>query len=171
MDVEWDEPEFGAFFRMWASFCRNIRYDRRGTGASDPVSVDALPPWESSVEEMLAVMDAAGSQRAAVFGEVDAGPPAMLAAATRPDRVLGLILYQTSARYVAADDYPIGLPQEIADALVAGDRGGMGHRAGHDARGRGPTVTEEREVRRHVTRWFTVSTDRGTVGTEPTPTR
>src|ERR1051325_374719 len=120
MDVEWDEPEFGAFFRTWASFCRYIRFDRRGTGASDPVSVDALPPWESSVEEMLAVMDDAGSERAVVVGGAGAGPPAMLAAATRPDRILGLILYQASARYMVADDYPIGLPPEVADSLVQG---------------------------------------------------
>jgi class 3 adenylate cyclase/pimeloyl-ACP methyl ester carboxylesterase len=126
MDVEWDEPEFGAFFRTWASFCRYIRFDRRGTGASDPVSVDALPPWESSVEEMLAVMDDAGSEHAVVFGGADAGPPAMVAAATRPDRILGLILYQVSARYVVAEDYPIGLSPEVADSLVKGIAEGWG---------------------------------------------
>jgi class 3 adenylate cyclase/pimeloyl-ACP methyl ester carboxylesterase len=120
MDAEWDDPEFGLFFRTWTSFCRYIRYDRRGSGASDQVSVNELPPWESSVEEMFAVMDAAGSQRAVAFGGADAGPPAMLAAATRPDRIVGLILYQTSARYVAADGYPIGMPVEVAESLVHG---------------------------------------------------
>jgi class 3 adenylate cyclase len=126
MDVEWDEPEFGMFFRTWASFCRFIRYDRRGSGSSDPVSIDALPPWESSVEELLAVMDAAGSERAIVFGGADAGPPAMLAAATRPDRIVGLILYQTSARYLVDDDYPMGLPQDVADGFVQGIGEGWG---------------------------------------------
>jgi class 3 adenylate cyclase/pimeloyl-ACP methyl ester carboxylesterase len=120
MDVEWDEPEFGLFFRTWASVCRFIWYDRRGSGSSDPVSIDALPPWESSVDEMLAVMDAAGSDRAVVFGGGDAGPTAMLAAATHPQRILGLLLYQTSARYVVDDDYPIGLPSAMADAFVDG---------------------------------------------------
>jgi class 3 adenylate cyclase/pimeloyl-ACP methyl ester carboxylesterase len=126
MDAEWDDPEFGMFFRTWASFCRYIRYDRRGSGSSDAVSVDALPPWESSVEEMVAVMDAAGSEHAVVFGGADAGPPAMLAAATRPDRIRGLVLYQTSARYVVADDYPIGLPGEVAEGLVQGIAEGWG---------------------------------------------
>jgi len=120
MDAEWDDPEFGLFFRTWASFCRFIRYDRRGSGSSDPVSLAALPPWESSVEEMLAVMDAAGSERAVVFGGADAGPPAMLAGAGRPDRILGLILYETSARYVVADDYPIGFPPDVAEGIVRG---------------------------------------------------
>jgi class 3 adenylate cyclase len=126
VDVEWDEPEFGLVPRIWASFCRLIRYDRRGSGSSDAVPIDALPPWESSVEEMLAVMDAAGSERAVVFGGADAGPPAMLAAATRPDRILGVILYQTSARYVVASDYPAGLPEEVADALVEAMAEGWG---------------------------------------------
>jgi class 3 adenylate cyclase/pimeloyl-ACP methyl ester carboxylesterase len=129
MDVEWDEPEFGMFFRTWTSFCRFIRYDRRGSGASDPVTIEALPPWESSVEELLAVMDAAGSERAVVFGGADSGPTAMLAAATHPDRILGLILYQTSARYVVADDYPIGIPKEMGDAFVQGIGDGWGTEA------------------------------------------
>jgi pimeloyl-ACP methyl ester carboxylesterase/class 3 adenylate cyclase len=129
MDVEWDEPEFGLFFRTWASICRIIRYDRRGSGASDPVSIDALPPWESSVDEMLAVMDAVGSERAVVFGGADSGPTAMLVAATHPDRILSLILYQTSARYIVADDYPIGLPPAVADGFVEAVAGGWGTEA------------------------------------------
>ena len=63
-------------------------------------------------------MDAAGSGRAVVFGGADAGPAAMLAAATRSDRILALILYLTSARYLVADDYPMGLPPEVAHGFV-----------------------------------------------------
>src|SRR5438094_286693 len=73
-DVDWDEPDAARFYRGLASFCRLIRYDRRGTAGSDRIPVEALPPWESYVEELLAVMDAVGSERAAVMGVFDGGP-------------------------------------------------------------------------------------------------
>ena len=89
-------------FRGWrtyveqlASFARLVLYDKRGTGLSDPV--DGVPTLESRVDDLAAVMNAAGSQRAALFGFSEGGPISLLFAATYPERVDALILYGTFA--------------------------------------------------------------------------
>jgi class 3 adenylate cyclase/pimeloyl-ACP methyl ester carboxylesterase len=94
-----------------------IRFDRRGTGGSDPLPLDALPPWESFVEELDCVMHTVGSERAAIMTSYDAGPMGMLFAATKPEHTAALILVNTGAKYVASDDYPMGVPAEAADEL------------------------------------------------------
>jgi pimeloyl-ACP methyl ester carboxylesterase/class 3 adenylate cyclase len=119
MDVEWEKPEWAHFYRRMAEFCRVIRYDTRGSGSSDPVPLDALPPWESSADEVLAVMDAVGSERATILGFLNGGAPAMLFAATKPERTAGLILNHTAARYARSDDYPYGLSSDAIPVLVA----------------------------------------------------
>ncbi len=119
LDVVWEEPAAALFFRQIASFSRLVIFEPRGSGSSDPVPLDALPPLESSVEELLAVMDAVGSERAALLGNMDGAPVAMLCAATRPERVSGLILANAAARHVAGDGYPFGLPPEAAEAVAA----------------------------------------------------
>ncbi len=118
-DTDWEDPMAELFFRRLASFARVIRFDRRGTGASDPLPLDALPPWESFIEELDCVMTDVGSKRAAIMTSYDAGPMGMLFAATRPERTAALILVNTGARYVADDDYPIGVPPEVANELNA----------------------------------------------------
>ena len=117
-DVDWDEPGAARFYRKLTSFCRLIRYNRRGTAGSDRVSLQELPPWESYVEELAAVMDAVGSEKAAVMGVFDGGPMAALFAAIKPERTTALILANTSARFVASDDYPIGIPVELLDQIA-----------------------------------------------------
>jgi class 3 adenylate cyclase len=119
IDVAWEDPGIALFLRTLASFSRLILFDRRGTGASDPVLLDALPPWEMYAEELDAVLDEVGSERVAIMAHVDAGAMAMLFAATRPERTSALVLVNTSAKWVAADDYPIGIPLEVAQAIVA----------------------------------------------------
>jgi class 3 adenylate cyclase/pimeloyl-ACP methyl ester carboxylesterase len=125
-DTDWEDPVAELFFRRLASFSRLIRFDRRGTGASDSLPLDALPPWESFVEELDCVMREVGSDRAALMTAYDAGPMGMLFAATKPERTAALILVNTSARYLADEDYPIGVPQEVASDLnrTMGDRWG-----------------------------------------------
>jgi len=110
VDVAWEDPGIALFLRTLASFSRLILFDRRGTGASDPVLLDALPPWEMYAEELDAVLDEVGSERVAIMAHVDAGAMAMLFAATRPERTSALVLVNTSAKWVAADDYPVGIP-------------------------------------------------------------
>jgi class 3 adenylate cyclase len=109
-DVEWEEPNVRMFIRRLAAFARVIRFDRRGSGASDPLPADALPPWESFAEEMECVMDALGSESAAIWADGDAGPVGLLFAATRPERTRALVVFHSSARFLAADDYPFGIP-------------------------------------------------------------
>ncbi len=116
-DTDWEDPQAELFFRRLASFARVIRFDRRGTGGSDPLPLDALPPWETFVEELECVMEAVGSDRAALMASYDAGPMGMLFAATKPERTAALILVNTSSKYVASDDYPTGFPAEAAEEL------------------------------------------------------
>ncbi len=118
-DVASDDPMIELFFSRLASFTRLIRFDRSGIGASDPVPLDALPSVESYIEETLAVMDAVGSERAAIMASYDAGPMAMQLAATRSERVSALVLSNTSARARVAEDYPIGLDPKATEQLIA----------------------------------------------------
>jgi class 3 adenylate cyclase len=119
LDTAWEDPGFTLFLRSLASFSRLILFDRRGMGASDPLPQDPLPPWESYAEELVAVLDAVGSERAAILAEMDGGPLALFFAGTRPDRTSALILANTAAKFVAADDYPIGIPAEVGEAVLA----------------------------------------------------
>jgi class 3 adenylate cyclase len=108
----------GPFLAQLASFSRLILFDRRGTGASDPAALNAIPTWEEATEDVQAVLDAVGSEHAAIYAEADAGPIAILFAATHPDRVSALVLGNTSARYVVGDDYPIGLSVDAGEAIL-----------------------------------------------------
>ena len=120
VDVLWEYGPSAAFLRRLASFSRLILFDRRGAGASDAVPNASISTWEAWADDAGAVLDAAGSERAWVFAEVDAGPTAILLAAMHPERVEKLVLANTSARYLVADDYPIGLRPELVDSIVAG---------------------------------------------------
>jgi class 3 adenylate cyclase len=112
LDLRFDWPPLGDFLRRLASFSRLIMFDRRGAGASDPISYEGLSLWEQWADDVRAVLDAVGSERAAILGAGDVGPTAALFAATEPERTRALILFTTSARFMAAEDYPWGLPEE-----------------------------------------------------------
>jgi class 3 adenylate cyclase len=118
VDTLWEDAAAALFLRTLASFSQVIRFDRRGTGASDPVPLDHLPPWESHAEELAAVLDEVGAERVALMAQLDGGPLALFFAATRPERTSAVVLVNATARYLAADDYPIGIPREVAEALV-----------------------------------------------------
>ena len=102
-----------------ASFTRLIFYDRRGTGASDSVARSAVPTWEQWSEDLAAVIDATEAERPALLASLDAGPVAVLYAAMHPENVSALVLVNSIARYLYADDYPIGFSEDDVDALVA----------------------------------------------------
>jgi pimeloyl-ACP methyl ester carboxylesterase len=97
LDIIWEDAGSALFLRTLASFCRLILFNRRGAGASDPLPADPLPPWESYAEELAAVLDDVGSERAAVMGSLDAGPTAIFFAATKPERTSALILEHTGS--------------------------------------------------------------------------
>ena len=118
IDLAWSYDRLAAFFERLGSFCRVIAFDRRGVGVSDPVPEEALPTWEQWMEDLVAVIDAVGCERVAICAQLDAGPTAMLFAATRPERTRALILATTTARYLVDDDYPVGLAPQAIDILV-----------------------------------------------------
>jgi pimeloyl-ACP methyl ester carboxylesterase len=95
LDLQWENPPWRAFIMELASFTRLVIYDKRGTGLSDPV--DGAPTLESRADDLLAVIDAAGSTRPALFGFSEGGPISLLFAGTYPERVSSLILYGTGA--------------------------------------------------------------------------
>jgi class 3 adenylate cyclase/pimeloyl-ACP methyl ester carboxylesterase len=102
-----------------ASFSRLIMFDRRGTGASNSVPLDALPGWEEWADDARAVMDATGSERAAIFGNGDAARVAMLFAATQPERTQALVVFNGSARRFSEPEVPGGLSEAETVALSA----------------------------------------------------
>jgi class 3 adenylate cyclase len=118
VELVWEDPAAALFLRRLASFSRLIQFDRLGTGASDPVPLERLPPWESYADQLAAVLDEVGSDSAVIQAGGDAGSMAMYFAATRPERTSALILVHTTAKYLAASDYPIGIPPEAFEAAL-----------------------------------------------------
>jgi class 3 adenylate cyclase len=114
----WDLPMYARLLRGLADFSRVIVFDRRGTGGSDRVPLTAIPTWEEWAEDVGAVLDEAGSNSAAIVAAGDAGPIAILFAAMHPRRVSALVLFNSSPRYLIADDYPIGMSPENVDSFI-----------------------------------------------------
>ncbi len=112
VELAWEVPGIAAFNRRFSSFCRLIRFDKRGTGMSDRVS--GVPTLETRMDDVRAVMDAAGSERAALIGISEGGPMSILFAATYPERAWALALCGTFARERWAPDYPFGTRDEEA---------------------------------------------------------
>ena len=101
VEAMWDEPGFARLLDRLASFSRLILFDKRGVGLSDRVPEDRLPDLETRMDDVRAVMDAVGSERAVVFGVSEGGPMSMLFAATYPERTIALVLYGTVADFTA----------------------------------------------------------------------
>ena len=110
LEVSWEDPSFARFLERLGERHRVIFFDKRGTGMSDRVDVSSLG---DRLEDVRAVMDAAGSERAALFGISEGGVLALLFAALYPERVSALALYASTARSMAGPDYPIGSPPEL----------------------------------------------------------
>jgi len=106
LEAFWQEPSVARFFQRLASFSRLILFDKRGTGLSDRVPIKELPTLEQRMDDVRAVMDAAGSDRAALFGVSEGGPMCALFAATYPQRTAALVLYGSYAKRLRAPDYP-----------------------------------------------------------------
>lgn len=100
LDLQWTDPRLVRFISRLASFTRLIMYDKPGTGLSDPIL--HLPTLEERGAEIEAVLDAAGSERAVLFGISEGGPSSVVLAASRPERITSLILYGTFAVWPTA---------------------------------------------------------------------
>lgn len=112
LEYFWMEPSFARFLRRLASFSRLILFDKRGTGLSDRVPLSELPTLEQRMEDVHAVLEAAGSKRAALCGVSEGGPMSALFAATYPEMTSALIMIGTYARRLRGPGYPWGLTEE-----------------------------------------------------------
>ena len=108
----WEYPKLAAFYRRLASMGRLILFDKRGTGLSDRVSPERLPDLETRMDDVRAVLDSAGSERAVLLGLSEGGPMSTLFAAMYPRRTQSLILMGTFPREMRAPDYPCGMSEE-----------------------------------------------------------
>src|SRR5581483_2669542 len=99
LEVHWEEPGFVHLMTRLSSFARLIMFDKRGTGLSDRVDIDHLPSLETRMADVRAVMDAVGSERAALLGASEGGPMSILFAATYPKRTRALVLYGSYAHF------------------------------------------------------------------------
>lgn len=119
IEYEWEQPRAAKFLQRLASFSRLIRFDKRGTGLSD--RVPGIPTLEQRMDDVRAVMDAVGSEKAALLGISEGGPMSLLFAATYPQRTSALILYGSYARRAWALDHPCGVSEEemqrVLDAM------------------------------------------------------
>lgn len=125
VELFWEEPAIARFLRRLTSFSRLVFFDKRGQGLSDRLG--RPPTLEETMDDLKAVMDAAGVGRAAILGVSEGGPMSALFAATHPDRVSSLVLYGTFARMTKAPDFPQGVSPERLDAwaqLVREEWGG-----------------------------------------------
>jgi pimeloyl-ACP methyl ester carboxylesterase len=110
MELQWKLPALPDFLKDLGSFSRLIRFDKRGTGMSDPVS--GAPSLETRMDDVRAVMDAVGSRRAAFYGLSEGAAMAILFAATYPERTAALVVRSCSPRTMWASDYPWGRMEE-----------------------------------------------------------
>jgi class 3 adenylate cyclase/alpha-beta hydrolase superfamily lysophospholipase len=116
LEHQWEDPSLARFLDRLASFSRLILFDKRGTGLSDRVADSALPTLEQRMDDVRAVMDAAGSTRAALFGVSEGGPLSALFAATYPMRTSALIMYGAYAKWIRDADYPWAPSREDHEA-------------------------------------------------------
>ena len=138
VDVMWERPSIARYMGRLAGIGRLIVYNPRGSGVSSPVPPGtSLQEW---MDDARGVMDAAGVERAAIIGDTEGGPTAMMFAATYPERTSALVLINTFARFLRDADYPAGIPAESVPNLVGSfeaifGTGGMTERPGTERRG------------------------------------
>ena len=118
VEAIWDDPAQAQLIDGVSAFGRVLLFDKRGIGLSDPVPLPHLPTLEEWLDDLLCVMDAADSKRAALVAADVAGFIALLAASTFPERTSALILVNSAARVRRAADYPAGLPDHLVDPFL-----------------------------------------------------
>ncbi|MFQ5967213.1 MAG: adenylate/guanylate cyclase domain-containing protein [Acidimicrobiia bacterium] len=119
VELIWEQPSAARFLERLASFSRLIMFDKRGVGMSDPVTGNQFPTLEERLDDVRAVMNAAGSDEAVLFGNSEGGALAVLMATAHPGRVSGLVLFSCYARLAREPDYPYGIPLEAWGRTLA----------------------------------------------------
>jgi len=145
LDLMWEDASYARFLRRLASFSRLILFDKRGTGLSDRVPETDLPTLEARMDDVRAVLDAAGAERAALLGHSEGGPMCLLFAATYPERTNALVLIGTYARRLIGEGYPFGATPEAYDAFLAEIADGWGGPVGLEVRA--PSLADDERFR------------------------
>jgi class 3 adenylate cyclase/pimeloyl-ACP methyl ester carboxylesterase len=148
IELFWERPEWAEFFSRLAGFSRLILFDKRGTGLSDRVA--GIANLEERIDDVRAVMDAARSERAALFGISEGGPMSLLFAATYPQRVQGLVLYGSYARHPF-----LTLEHILKERIEVIERawGTAEYSLGRFV----PSLSQDDEARRFMARWERLS--------------
>jgi len=145
LEYFWREPSFARFLLRLASFSRLILFDKRGTGLSDRVPINQLPTLEQRMDDVRAVMDAVGSERAALIGVSEGGPMCSLFAATYPEKTLALVMIGTYAKRIRDAEYPWGPTLEQREQFFEVMREQWGGPVGIDERA--PSVADDPDFR------------------------
>jgi pimeloyl-ACP methyl ester carboxylesterase/DNA-binding winged helix-turn-helix (wHTH) protein len=141
LEYFWSEPSFARFLRRLAAFSRVILFDKRGTGLSDRVPLDQLPTLEQRMDDVRAVMEAAGSERAVLCGVSEGGPMCSLFAATYPEKTMAMVMIGSYARRLRTEGYPWGPTQAEHEEFLEEIRQHWGGPVGLEKRG--PSVAND----------------------------
>jgi pimeloyl-ACP methyl ester carboxylesterase len=159
VEATWTSPARAAFFRRLASFSRLVLFDKRGTGMSDRTS--QVFTLEQRIEDVHAVMDAAGSQRATLFGLSEGGPMSLLFAASYPQRTAALVLYGSYAKRAWALDYPFGWKPETWDRVLANMERAWGTPEGINIAMWAPSIADDEQARAATAAYFRAAASPG----------
>jgi pimeloyl-ACP methyl ester carboxylesterase len=163
IEVLWEEPSLAAFFRRLSEFTRLILFDRRGCGLSDRHGTTAAPTLEERMDDVLAVLDAVGSQQASIFGMSDGGSLAALFAATHPERTASLIIYGTLTHYHADARYPAGVGDGTMGAFAEVVSRGWGMRSEWAVRMWAPSMAGDEPFTQWLAKYARQSVSRGAI--------
>jgi class 3 adenylate cyclase/pimeloyl-ACP methyl ester carboxylesterase len=159
MDAQWDVAPLAEFRERLGSLGRLIMYDKRGTGLSDPLAPSQLPTIEEWMDDIPIVLDAVGSENAALITNLGAGIMAMTYAALHPQRVASLVLVDCFARFTAAPDFPIGAPGDWIDRTTEAAETTMGRGQMLDLFA--PSLAADERLRRAWSRYERLATSPG----------
>jgi class 3 adenylate cyclase len=120
LELAWEDPKLHRLFDRLSAFSRLIRFDRRGMGMSD--GLDQLPTFDEQVEDFVTVMDAAGSEQAALMGTIDAGTLALAFAATHPERARSVVAFESTPRFTRTGEDDYGVEPEVLARMAAANQ-------------------------------------------------
>jgi pimeloyl-ACP methyl ester carboxylesterase/DNA-binding winged helix-turn-helix (wHTH) protein len=145
LEYFWEHHLFASFLNRLASFSRLILFDKRGTGLSDRVPLNELPTLEQRMDDVRAVMEAVGSEKAVLVGVSEGGPMCSLFAATYPEKTSALVMIGTYAKRIKDEDYPWGVSTADREAFFEMMRRDWGKAVGIEERA--PSMADNEEFR------------------------
>jgi pimeloyl-ACP methyl ester carboxylesterase len=162
VEIMWEDPGMVHLLDRLGSFARVILFDKRGTGLSDRLANDQLPTLEERMDDVRAVLEAVGSERAALFGHSEGGSMSMLFAATYPQRTVALITIGCFAKRRDPDeDYPWAPTVEEREQEALSIEQNWGHLRPEDVEYYAPSKVGDPQFLRYVERYFRASASPG----------